>query len=143
MEIKNEFDTPELILARKNQGDPWIMYFVVRKSLNMGAGKFAAQIGHAVGMMYKTYINYLADKLSWDKFVQCQLFQLWEQNSFCKIVLEANDNKFEKIKQQLECFVVRDAGLTEVEAGSETVIGLWPCQKSQAPDIIRKLQCLK
>jgi peptidyl-tRNA hydrolase len=67
----------------------------------------------------------------------------WRQNSFRKVVLRANDKEFEKIKAELECFVVRDAGLTEVAPGSETVIALWPMKKSEVPKLIQRLQVLK
>lgn len=147
---------PENVQARKNQIDPWIMYLIVRETLNMGVGKIAAQTGHAVGIIYEDYesLDKELDFLSFGdqipeekkrlKFVddKCYRFTSWKGKSFRKIVLKADDKEWEKLKRQLECYLVVDAGLTEVEAGSETVIALWPMLKSLAPPIIKRLRLL-
>jgi peptidyl-tRNA hydrolase len=73
------------------------------------------------------------------------LFAEWLDTSFRKVVLRADDKEWEKVKAcpDITYVIVRDAGLTEVEAGSETVIGVFPLRKSQAPKIIKRLQVLK
>lgn len=164
VEIENPHDDSGKTKTRENQEDPWIMYLVVRESLGMSAGKIGAQCGHAVGMIYekqhglkkqvsaldyyknnpdamdpKDFVTALA-KVAFDKL---NTFEAWRNESYRKVVLRADDKEWEKLKAELECFVVRDAGLTEVAAGSETVIGIWPLKKSQAPKIIKKLQVLK
>lgn len=147
MEIKNPFDTPEQVEARKNQEDPIILYLIVKESLNMNAGKTAAQVGHAVGMIYGYYYAliyeyyplYEYDLLAYNYI---KIFEDWQNSSYRKVVLRASDKEFEKIKSELKCFVVRDAGLTEIEPG-ETVIALWPQHKSDCHKLIKKLQVLK
>jgi peptidyl-tRNA hydrolase len=69
----------------------------------------------------------------------------WVKSSFRKVVLRADDKEWEKVKAcpDLTFVTVRDAGLTEVAAGSETVLGIWPMLKSQAPKVLKKLQVLK
>lgn len=117
--------------------DPIAMYLIVRKSLNMSPGKIAAQVGHGVQMMTMQYCNkekHLASSL--------EIFDKWINQSSRKIVLIAKDNQWGKIKQECKCFLVRDAGITQIEAGSETVIALWPMYKSDAPKVIKRLQVL-
>ncbi len=158
-EVNNPYDNPARAKARREQEDPWVMYLIVRESLGMSAGKAAAQVGHAVGMLYGTFMKRHEDMLfmskHWDparhpatdaqlqKMASVHQFDSWMQDSFRKIVLRAKDGQWEKLKEQLECYVVRDAGFTEVAPGSETVIGLWPMRKSQRPDILKRLQVLK
>lgn len=141
----NEYDAPEKVQARKDQEDPWVMYLIVRESLNMSTGKTAAQVGHAVGMMCRIYYLIQGKLGTWNEkeTIRVSNYMNWENESFRKIVLKADDKEWKKLKEQCECFVVRDAGLTEVAAGSETVIGLWPTLKSNAPKLVRKLQVLK
>lgn len=160
-EEENEYDAVERAQARKDQEDPWVMYLIVRESLGMSAGKVGAQCGHAVGMTYEKYIRLKKDlnamqnqaKSDTVDHVAAELiakatldainyFNCWRQESYRKVVLRASDKEWDKIKAELSCFVVRDAGLTEIKSGSETVIGLWPMRKSQAPKIVRKLQTL-
>ncbi len=143
-EIKNPFDEDDLIEARKDQEDPWILYLVVRESLNMSPGKVAAQVGHAVGMLYSYVIN------MWERGIllpeeteQLANIEAWHKESYRKIVLRADKNEWFKIQKELDYFVVRDAGLTQVEAGSETVMTFLPMKKSQAPKVIKRLQVLK
>lgn len=139
MEIRNKHDHPDAVKARKNQEDPWVLYLIVRESLNMSTGKIAAQVGHAVGMVYETYIRELNNSKISDKIND---FKSWRSESFRKIALKADDKEWVKVKEQCECLVVRDAGLTEVSPGTETVIAIFPMRKSNVPKIVRKLQTL-
>lgn len=144
--VNNEHDKPEAILARKNQDDPWIMYLIVRESLNMGPGKIAAQVGHGVGMIYETYndicLSGVLEPLDAEKSQKVSVFNSWSRSSFRKIVLRAEDKEWEKLKRQLECYLVVDAGLTEILPNSETVIVLWPMRKSLAPPLVKRLRLL-
>jgi peptidyl-tRNA hydrolase len=161
-EEENEYDAVERAQARKDQEDPWVMYLIVRESLGMSAGKIGAQCGHAVGMTYEKYIklkkdlgdmrnqvkNDTVDQVTAGLITKATMdainyFNCWRQESYRKVVLRASDKEWDKIKAELSCFGVRDAGFTEVAAGSETVIGIWPMRKSAAPKIIKKLQALK
>lgn len=113
------------------------MYLVVRESLGMSIGKTAAQCAHASQMLQLEYDSGSGEDIS-------RVFQEWLQSSFRKVVLKADDKEWEKVKA--ECpnhVVVRDAGLTEIAAGSETVIGIWPMRRSERPKILTKLQVLK
>ncbi len=149
-----DYNSPEAVEARKNQADPIIMYLIVRKSLPMSAGKIAAQVGHAVGILSDQYheahlpnilqststeeinaIKALEIKIGW--------YTAWKNTSYRKVVLVATESQWEQLKLLPDHALVIDAGLTEIEPNSETVIGLWPMLKSAAPKVVQKCQVLK
>lgn len=72
-----------------------------RRNLKMSAPKLAAQVGHVVANLS---INQKPERI---------------------VVLQASDAQFEALKQTPRCYVQVDMGLTEVEAGIETVVGWW------------------
>jgi peptidyl-tRNA hydrolase, PTH2 family len=139
----NLFDDEQLAAIRAEQADPITMYFVVREDLNMGAGKMAAQCAHAAQMVM---LRYFEKKREFGAFrygrygIYCDLFERWAYESFRKVILKADLKEFEKIKAEeaLDVFVVRDAGITEVEPGTETVLVVWPMRKSAAAKTLLK-----
>jgi len=146
--MDNPYDAPELVQARKEQEDPWVMYLIVHESLGMSGGKTAAQTGHAVGMLFQQFYGVKLKQLNPDvNFYRDNDFEHWLRDSYRKIVLKASDKEWNKLKTELPRYttmvMVRDAGLTEIEPGSETVIGVWPMKKSEAPKMIKRLQVLK
>lgn len=149
MEDRN---SPEAIKARSEQEDPIVMYLVVRESLGMGVGKTAAQCAHASQMLQLKFDGQVGENegfenCGWEKpYAQepIELFNKWLNTSFRKVVLRADDKEWEKLKLiPGEKVIVVDAGLTEIAAGSETVIGFWPMYKSLRPKLLHKLQVLK
>jgi len=141
----NPFDDEKLAALRADQQDPIVQYFVIRKSLDMSAGKIAAQSAHASAMFILRY-EHLRHSLGFPagglRKIQCDTATKWLQTSFRKRVKKANDNQFERIKEELHVFVVRDAGLTEVDPGSETVLCTWPMRESEAPKLLTGLRNL-
>ena len=131
----NPYLTDEILSNSKLDKDPIIVYLIVRESLNMGAGKIAAQVGHGIQMLMATYYD-AGCKNS-------EIIQQWIKSAYRKVVLRADDKQFERIKQELDCFLVIDAGLTQISSGSETVICLWPQRKSCVSKLISRLQLLK
>lgn len=141
-------NSPEEAFRRATQEDPIIMYLVVRKSLEMSIGKTAAQCAHASQMLTINYFTGYSPEYSVEKDPWMVLFEEWLKSSFRKVVLQADDKDWAKLKEHLgvlglEYCIVVDAGLTEIAAGSETVIGICPMRKSEVPKIIKKLQTLK
>lgn len=150
-----DHNSPEAVQARADQPDPIVMYLIVRESLNMGTGKIAAQCAHASQMLLLGHQEADAD-LNWTKVAhgdevekikaeQIMLFKSWLNSSFRKVVLKADDKEWIKLKDNMEegDIVVVDAGLTEIEPGSETVIGLHPMRKSTQGKVLKRLQVLK
>lgn len=152
----NQFDDAALAEIRRNQEDPIVVYVIIRKSLNMGVGKIAAQVHHVAKILMLAFARLVnlyeccdwgsgqrVDQLNDKQRALHTITNKWIKSSFRTIILVANDKQWEKLKEEVNVFVVRDAGLTEVEPGSETVMSTWPMYKSQAPKIIQKLQTLK
>lgn len=147
--------------------DPLVMYLVVRKSLNMSGGKTAAQCAHAAQMLTMRYyelketssklqrsfrdnkdVPVPADVMAAYKAMapKISIFGEWVAAAIRKVVLEADEKEWAKLKAEIkdsEHAKVVDAGYTELEPGTETVIGLWPIRKSQASKTVRRLQALK
>jgi len=144
MPVEETFDD-EFLARIREQPDPLVIYFIVRKSLKMSPGKTAAQCAHAAQMIvlkdcHNTQFSIPGDHVQLEKM---RLFRNWLVKDRTISILVAKDSNFEKIKEDFDCLVVRDAGRTEVNSGSETVIALWPMRKSQAPRSIKKLQAFK
>lgn len=167
-----DHEKPEAVQARAEQEDPIVMYLIVHESLGMGVGKTAAQCAHASQMLTLDYfelkdrsrlilkdISTLKEKphAAHELLIadlkkeytevgrKISIFGEWMASSFRKVVLRADDKDWAKLKTEFKdsMVMVVDAGLTEIAAGSETVIGLWPMRKSQVPKTVKRLQVLK
>jgi peptidyl-tRNA hydrolase, PTH2 family len=148
-------NSPEEIEKRKSQEDPIVMYLVVHE-IGMSAGKIGAQCGHATGMLHikqsqqerAFFLEHQHDDQEPVQPANLKMWDDWQNNSFRKVTLTANDAKWAKLKATLselgiEYSLVIDAGLTQIPSGSETVIGVWPMHKSQRPQILKRLQALE
>jgi len=132
-----------------------VVYLVVNTDLGMGAGKTAAQVGHAVQyLMMKReetlalldYAMAFGNEEHTKHVKQAFDFNKWHNSdSITKIVLAASAKDFGKVQTEYEgrCVVVKDAGRTEIASGSETVIGLYPMTKASVSKTIRRLRLLK
>ena len=97
------------------------LILVVRNDLKMGKGKIAAQCSHAAVSSYQQ-----AKKNSPD------LLKEWEYNGQPKVVVKTNSE--EELMQLatharalgLITSIIRDAGRTQIAAGSTTVLGVGP-----------------
>lgn len=138
--MPKEYDPQELAA----QTDPLVLYVVVRESLGMSPGKIAAQVGHAIDLLLEYYYVSLALDPVERQGHYHSLMKAWKEESRRKVALRADEKEWEKLKAEFpEAFIVRDAGLTQVEPGSETVVALWPMRKSERPKLLKRLQALK
>jgi PTH2 family peptidyl-tRNA hydrolase len=94
---------------------------IVRKDLKMGTGKTAAQVAHAsILSCEKARIN----NFDW--------FKGWFDFGQPKIILKVNSlEELEEINEKghfhnLPTAIVRDAGLTQLEPGTPTCVGIGP-----------------
>jgi peptidyl-tRNA hydrolase len=164
MEDRN---SPEAMAARAGQADPIVMYLIIRESLEMSPGKIAAQCSHASQMLTLKYFHEKSRQAElstlWGRFKKIvndfftkgempkeqleqnlDLFETWLDTSFRKVVLRADDHRFERLRaENPNHVVVVDAGLTEIAPGSETVLGLWPMYRSTCSKYLSKTQVLK
>jgi PTH2 family peptidyl-tRNA hydrolase len=145
-------NSKEAIAERANQEDPIVMYLIVRESLNMSIGKTAAQVGHAVNILCDKYTKYAVNcaidgdnDCSVLSFAESDIYEEWKANSYRKVSLVADEKEWRKLKEEFgkSMALVIDAGLTELEPNTETVIGLWPMKKSSRSKLIKRLQVLK
>jgi PTH2 family peptidyl-tRNA hydrolase len=138
-----------------NALDPVVLYIVVRKELNMSPGKIAAQTGHVIQKLLMHYfkvqvlsrskqqqeLHFISDK----ELSRVETLTHWADSTSAKIVLGATDKEFDSIKEELgkDIFVVKDAGKTEIEPGTCTVLALWPSKKSEVCKSVRGLSLLR
>jgi PTH2 family peptidyl-tRNA hydrolase len=101
------------------------MVFLVREDLKLGAGKIAAQVAHAaVGLVEK--INEKG------KSYYKQALEHWSEFGAKKIVLRIKDleelKAVQKLckKQKIPSCMISDAGHTQVDPGTVTVLGIGP-----------------
>jgi PTH2 family peptidyl-tRNA hydrolase len=110
---------------------------VVRTDLKMGKGKLAAQVAHASLSA--------ADKARERKSVW---YEGWKEGGQAKIVLKVGseaelDELFRKARGAgLPASLIEDRGLTQVEPGTVTCLGIGPGPDAVIDDITGKLRLL-
>jgi peptidyl-tRNA hydrolase len=137
----------EDLSQRQAEADPLVLYLIVPSTLGMSAGKVAAQCGHAVQMMVLAYGALERRGAAGEALTEAERGRLddaraWLSGIYRKVVLSADVADWRAIKESLDGFLVKDIGLTEVPAGTETAIALWPMRKSERPRMIRRLRLL-
>lgn len=97
------------------------MVLVVRNDLKMGKGKIAAQCGHASVGAYETGLK------------KCpQLVHRWNSSGSAKIAVKVESEQelneiYRKAKALgLNSCVIRDAGRTQIEPNTKTVLAVGP-----------------
>lgn len=107
---------------------------VVRKDIHMGKGKLISHVLHAaIGVMRR---------------IDDTIIEKWESEGSKKVVLKVNslkelkdiENKLKKAK--MPYFLVKDAGLTQLKAGTVTALGIGPVKENDVDKITGKLKLL-
>lgn len=113
------------------------MILVVRNDLKMGKGKIAAQCGHAAVGAYQTAVHRFPDAL-----------RSWNDSGCAKIAVKA-DSKEQLLsirKQALalnfNVCMIRDAGRTQIEPNSITVLAIGPAEVEALDRITGHLKLL-
>jgi len=102
------------------------MVFVVNYSLKMSSGKMASQTAHAAVSLYKK-----AKDNPRKHFLSFNEIDTWVRLGQAKVVLKGNDEKhLVNLEQQanaanLLTICIRDAGRTQIEPGSLTILGIF------------------
>lgn len=116
------------------------VYIFVNEELNMSKGKIASQVGHAILEMHRFLINNNIDHSKWtnsgEKIVTLKI----SKQLINSILIEYNDKLIKS--NTFNIFPIYDAGRTEVEPGSLTVIASTPITDDKKPDFIKKLKLL-
>ncbi|MCP9264738.1 hypothetical protein DINM_022884 [Dirofilaria immitis] len=98
------------------------MVFVVNMSLKMGAGKLAAQVGHATLNVYRLVQRSEDGQHALDA---------WRMSGEMKVVVKGHSTEmlldlFKQAKDSgLFAYIVSDAGRTQIPVGSRTVLGIF------------------
>ncbi len=107
---------------------------VMRNDLGMSEGKKCVQCCHASLGAYKK-----SDK---------KIIKKWELEGQKKVVLEVDSKEkildlYRKLKKEkIPCFLVEDAGLTELEPGTITALGIGPEREETLDKITGNLKLL-
>jgi PTH2 family peptidyl-tRNA hydrolase len=110
---------------------------VVRTDLKMGKGKVAAQVAHASLAAAEAAQQ---RRPSW--------YDGWKDGGQAKIVLKADSEGqlrelFQKAKTAgLPASLIEDRGLTQIEPGTVTCVGIGPAPDSKIDEITGKLKLL-
>ncbi|MGB9730337.1 MAG: peptidyl-tRNA hydrolase Pth2 [Thermoprotei archaeon] len=110
---------------------------IVRADLKMGKGKLAAQVAHAAVLAAEICRN---TRPFWHKE--------WMNEGQKKIVVKVNNlDELLKIKETAEAkglptALIQDAGLTQLEPGTITTLGIGPAPKDLLDPITRHLKLL-
>ena len=105
---------------------------IVRADLKLSKGKMAVQAAHASLEAYKK-----AEK---------DAIEEWEATGTKKIVLKVADEKelmdiYNRLKEsKLKPSLIKDAGLTEIPAGTTTCVGVGPAEENHVDKITGKLK---
>ena len=97
------------------------MVIVVRKDLKLSPGKMAAQVGHAA-------VDCALKAMKYDR----KAFDQWKAEGQKKAVLKTEKEadyrqlKADAERAGLSTALIRDAGHTEIPAGTVTVLGIGP-----------------
>lgn len=113
------------------------MVLVTRSDLPLSAGKLAAQVAHAA-----------VDCALLTKKKKPEWFAKWKQEGAKKVIVkvECLDDFFpleEKAEKLGICTsIISDAGLTEIPAGTETVLGIGPAPSNLLDQVTGALPLL-
>lgn len=113
------------------------MVIVARRDLNLSKGKLAAQVGHAA-------VDCTLKAMKYDR----RAFDAWHAAGQKKTVLRVDDETaFYPLKEQAEraglsTALIRDAGHTEIPAGTVTVLGIGPGDEATIDKVTGDLSLL-
>jgi PTH2 family peptidyl-tRNA hydrolase len=129
-------------------------YIIIREDLGMSNGKLAAQSCHAsmkvfFDKMQKTEVeNEDGSFESGLYFVPTEEEKIWIEGLFTKIVKKVkNESQLIKIYEQakdmgLNCSLIKDAGLTELEGENYTAIAVGPNYITKCEPLVKRLRNL-
>ncbi|KAK3314936.1 peptidyl-tRNA hydrolase PTH2-domain-containing protein [Apodospora peruviana] len=122
------------------------LVLVVRTDLGMTKGKIAAQCSHATLACYKALLR--AAQKAGETSPEARLLRQWERFGQAKIAVQtkSQDEMLELMGKArsvgVTAEVIADAGRTQIESGSLTVLGVGPAPKSEVDKITGHLKLL-
>ncbi|KAF5024963.1 hypothetical protein F66182_2914 [Fusarium sp. NRRL 66182] len=126
----------------QDNGEECKLVLVVRTDLGMTKGKIAAQCSHATLACYKALARAPADS------PQARILKRWERLGQAKIAVQVkSQDEILELRRKarsvgLTAEVIQDAGRTQIEAGSMTVLGVGPAPRSLVDQVTGGLKLL-
>ncbi|KUI55345.1 Peptidyl-tRNA hydrolase 2 [Cytospora mali] len=129
-----------------NNAEECKLVLVVRTDLGMTKGKIAAQCGHATLACYKTLSR--AAYKSGPASPEARLLQRWERHGQAKVAVQTKSaDEIQELMGKAQSLgitaeVIVDAGRTQIDPGSMTVLGVGPAPKSLVDKVTGNLKLL-
>ena len=138
--------SPSAAPPAEDNGEECKLVLVVRTDLGMTKGKIAAQCGHATLACYKTLSR--AAARAGPASPEARLLQRWERHGQAKVAVQTKSleevellmGKAQSLGVTAEAIV--DAGRTQIDPGSVTVLGVGPAPKSVVDQVTGHLKLL-
>lgn len=135
-QISTSTPTPTPIPTSKEMS----AYIIVNESLGMSKGKIASQSAHGILAMNRFLLNNNIDHKKWlsngEKIVVVKA-----SNDLINQLLIDYNEKIPSVNT-FNLFPIHDAGRTEVESGSLTVLTSTPITDDKKPEFIKQLKLL-
>ncbi|KAH9528377.1 hypothetical protein DERF_002330 [Dermatophagoides farinae] len=128
LEQKEQQQQSSSLISYENVDDDlYKMVFIVNSELTMGVGKIAAQVAHSALGLHRLLLQHQS---KYGESLLC-----WNEYGETKIVLRGeNTNHLVELEHKaialdLPCYMVHDAGKTQVKSGSTTVLAIFGSNK--------------
>lgn len=111
---------------------------MVRRDLGMSCGKLAAQVAHA---------SLEAADVVRNRYPE--VYEEWKREGAKKVVLQVMSEEDlmnvyrEALERGLAAVLIRDAGLTELEPGTATAVGIGPHESERIDGVTGRLRLLR
>ena len=112
-----------------NSCDDYTLYVIVNNDLGMGKGKIAAQVGHVVEKIVERIFN--MPYVGQNNKNMIDNYKVYTMTGNKKIVLKGTQKDLEELSNERDAVHIIDAGRTQIEAGSLTVVGFLPSNKNK------------
>jgi PTH2 family peptidyl-tRNA hydrolase len=117
-------------------------YLIINDDLKMSKGKIASQSAHAILNVHRFMASNGMENKAWSNHGEKIVVLRASELIIRQLLTEYGELIINKKKDKLNVFPVYDAGRTEVESGSLTVLATTPITDSSKPDILRILKLL-
>ncbi|KAL1850699.1 hypothetical protein Daus18300_012842 [Diaporthe australafricana] len=137
---------PEGAPSVEDNGEECKLILVVRTDLGMTKGKMAAQCGHATLACFKSISK--AARAAGPASPAARLLQRWERHGQAKVALQTKSaDEMQELMAKARSLgitaeVIADAGRTQIDPGSLTVLGVGPAPKSAVDQVTGHLKLL-
>lgn len=133
--IPERLNTNSIKISHNN--DP-TLYIIINHSIKMTIGKIASQIGHGIIKVHTFLLNNNINHSNWLNNGE-KIVVLKADHQIMRSLIDNYEIKI--IKQNtINIFPIYDAGKTQVESNSLTIIITTPITDDKVPEIIKKLK---